>query len=133
MLIKTMQIVIELCCVASLKKPSQKIEGVEHEFSEFFDGDDKWYLPKTKKKSATSKIADMCEEYELTGPPMLPDFDCPEGFDQNEYLKELCRHGWKKKLIPAKKVYLDVDKQEYLDRVKTELEVILKLGYLDIF
>ena len=75
----------------------------------------------------------MCEEYELTGPPMLPDFDCPEGFDQNEYLKELCRHGWKKKLIPAKKVYLDVDKQEYLDRVKTELEVIFKAGLSGYF
>lgn len=122
---------IMLC--SKLKKTFTKIEGVEHEFSEFFDGDDRWYLPKTKKKSTTSKIADMCEEYELTGPPMLPDFDCPEGFDQNEYLKELCRHGWKKKLIPTKKVYLDVDKQEYLDRVKTELEVIFKAGLSGYF
>ena len=122
---------IMLC--SKLKKTFTKLEGVEHEFSQFFNGDDKWYLKTEGKTFDTSKIVDMCEEYELTGPPMLPDFDCPKGFDQNEYLKELCRHGWKKKLIPAKKVYLDVDKQEYLDRVKTELEVIFKAGLSGYF
>lgn len=136
---------IMLC--SKLKKTLTKIEGVEHEFSEFFETDTFYLADKnttfTKRVSTPLKsvvgygdiwrIADRCEEYELTGPPMLPDFDCPEGFDQNEYLKELCRHGWKRKLIPAKKVYLDVDKQEYLDRVKTELEVIFKAGLSGYF
>lgn len=122
---------IMLC--SKLKKTLAKLEGVDHEFSEFFDGDDRWYLPDMTQLSIGHEIEKRCEEYELTGPPMLPDFDCPKGFDQNEYLKELCRHGWKKKLIPSKKVYLDVDKQEYLDRVKTELEVIFKAGLSGYF
>ena len=47
---------IMLC--SKLKKTLVKLEGGDHEFSEFFEGEDKWYLPNTKKKSTTSKIAD---------------------------------------------------------------------------
>jgi len=122
---------IMLC--GKLKKTLKRLEGIEHEYERFFDGKDKWNLPNTKKKSTTFKVADMCEDYELLGPPMLPDFDCPKGFDQNEYLKELCRHGWKSKLISAKKVVDVVDRDIYLERVKTELEVIFKAGLSGYF
>ena len=122
---------IMLC--SKLKKTLKKLEGVEHEFSQFFDGDDRWYLPAIHDRAISYEIETRCEEYELTGPPMLPDFDCPDGFNQNEYLKELCRHGWKNRLVPAKKVSTAEDKQEYLDRVKTELEVIFKAGLSGYF
>jgi len=66
-------------------------------------------------------IAEMCEEYEVLGPPMLPDFDCG-GMTQAEYLTASCREGFKKKLsdLPPEK------KQEYGDRFRSELAVISK-------
>lgn len=42
------------------------------------------------------EIANRCEAYELGRPPLLPVFDCPDGKTPDEYLKDLCREGWKK-------------------------------------
>jgi DNA polymerase-3 subunit alpha len=66
----------------------------------------------------TQLIADCCEPYKVTGPPRLPNFECPEGVGENDYLRQLCRNGWKKKIRP------EWNKQEYADRVKSELSVI---------
>jgi DNA polymerase-3 subunit alpha len=66
----------------------------------------------------TQLIADCCEVYKVTGPPRLPNFECPEGVGENDYLRQLCRDGWKKKIRP------EWDKKEYADRVKYELGVI---------
>ena len=66
----------------------------------------------------TQIIADMCEEYKVTGPPRLPKFECPPGMDENQYLRQLCRDGWVTKLKP------EWDKTAYADRIKSELAVI---------
>jgi DNA polymerase-3 subunit alpha len=63
-------------------------------------------------------IADMCEEYDILSTPQLPKFDCPNGISEIEYVKQLCREGWKK--LPFKKQ----KDQVYIDRVKEELQVI---------
>jgi len=63
-------------------------------------------------------IADMCEEYDILSTPQLPKFDCPNGMSEIEYVKQLCREGWKK--LPFKKQ----KDQVYIDRVKEELQVI---------
>lgn len=101
----------------------------EFENKEFFV-EDSFYLKKPTKLLAKHKplynAIVACEDYEITGKPMLPEFNVPEGFNNDEYLKELCRHGWKAKLGKAGKVKDPKDKQEYLDRVKLELEVIFK-------
>jgi DNA polymerase-3 subunit alpha len=66
---------------------------------------------------ATQQIADMCEDYDITGPPRLPKFPCPNGLEENDYLRQLCRKGWLAKENGW-------DKQLYADRVKKELAVI---------
>jgi DNA polymerase-3 subunit alpha len=120
---------IMLC--GKLKTTLKKIKNIDHEYKEFFSGTDKWYLmPKNEERPLQSndtwKIVEKCEEYELAGPPMLPAFKCPEGFDEDQYLTELCRDGWRNKLVPTKKVATDFDKNIYAERIKHELKVIFK-------
>ena len=71
-------------------------------------------------------ISDMCEDYDITGSPILPQFNCPNDFTEDGYLKELCRHGWKNRLILRNKVETSEQKQLYLDRITLELKVIFK-------
>lgn len=72
----------------------------------------------------TNEVAESIGEYSVLSAPRLPKFECPQGKTDHEYLKELCREGWKKKLIPSGKVDKEEDKQVYLQRIKMELESI---------
>jgi len=65
----------------------------------------------------TQIVADMCEEYDILNRPMLPKFKCPNNQSDNEYLRQLCRNGWKEKGIDNTNI-------EYADRVKKELNII---------
>lgn len=66
------------------------------------------------------KIVDICEPLNILSHPKFPTFKCPSG-DQSEYLKELCREGWRK-LISGKIPQERID--EYKERVVYELGVI---------
>lgn len=69
----------------------------------------------------TNLIDSMCEEYDILSKPNLPPFDCPKGYDDAEYLRQLCRNGWKAKIannIPTE------EHQVYVDRIKYELDVL---------
>lgn len=70
------------------------------------------------------RIADMCEDYDILGPPILPKFDCPGGIDEFEHLTQLCRKGWKELLVDGGVLKDEQTKQIYLDRIKKELGVI---------
>lgn len=129
---------IMLC--GKLKTTLKKIKNVEHDFKEFFDTSnpnyDTFYLTDknttlTKKVSTIGekdiwRIVDRCEEYDLADQPSFPTFECPKGFDEDEYLTELCREGWKNKLIPSSKVSDIQQRDIYRDRIKHELKVIFK-------
>ena len=73
---------------------------------------------------ALQRIYEECEDYDILSPPMLPKFDCPNGLSEEDYLKVLAREGWKRHLIDAGKVKKPEDKQKYLDRFNSELQVI---------
>jgi DNA polymerase-3 subunit alpha len=66
----------------------------------------------------TNIIADMCEDYDITSPPRLPKYEWTEGMSEVQYLRELCKRGWRKHKQD------DWNIQEYGDRVKKELGVI---------
>lgn len=74
--------------------------------------------------SKLKEIYDQCEDYDILSKPILPKFSCPNGISEEEYLKELCRKGWKELLIDGNKVSDEVSKQKYLDRFKEEFDVI---------
>lgn len=85
----------------------------------------------TKKQIANlNEIAELCTDINILSKPKLPNFVTPDGSTENEYLKELCRQGWKKLISPnvATSKY-DV----YKDRVLKELEVIEKVNLAGYF
>jgi DNA polymerase-3 subunit alpha len=75
-------------------------------------------------------IADMCENYSILNQPRLPQFNCPGGISSDEYVRELCRNGWREKIqgIVNKEKYT-----EYADRVKYELSVLQTAGLSPYF
>jgi len=115
----------------TMSRVKAKLDSFKH-LKPFFSSD-KFYLP--SKEEAISKytdeqidmsnqIADQCEEYDILGQPMLPEFDCPDGYTEDEYLKQLCRDGWRILLAETGKVDNEDTKKEYLDRIKNEMDVI---------
>jgi DNA polymerase-3 subunit alpha len=64
---------------------------------------------------------------------MLPRFDCPNGISEEEYLKELCRDGWRRLLISTNKVNSPDAKKLYGDRFNEELGVINRANLFGYF
>jgi DNA polymerase III subunit alpha len=79
----------------------------------------------------TVKIADMVEDYNIDTSIKLPKFEIPGKFkDQDDYLTQLCRDGWKKRGIHL----LSKEKQkEYLERLQMEFKVIFGKGFSGYF
>ncbi|MBF83568.1 MAG: hypothetical protein CL489_03730 [Acidobacteria bacterium] len=69
-------------------------------------------------------IANMCEEYDILSHPMLPKYKCPEDMDEDDYLKFLCRDGWKRVLVTDNKIDTEDKKQLYLDTLLKEFRII---------
>jgi DNA polymerase-3 subunit alpha len=78
----------------------------------------------------TIYVDSLIEEYDILSKPSLPQFACPTGFNPDEYLRELCRNGWKEKI--ANKIPKD-DQQVYVDRIKEELGVLQGAGLSSYF
>jgi DNA polymerase-3 subunit alpha len=78
----------------------------------------------------TIYVDSLIEEYDILSKPSLPQFACPTGFNPDEYLRELCRNGWKEKI--ANKISKE-DQQVYVDRIKEELGVLQGAGLSSYF
>jgi len=93
----------------TLPKVYNKIKkGESVENLEFFTSDG-FSLPNKPDCSEAelemlNRIFRACEVYEISERPKLPKFDCPKGYTEDEYLKELCRQGWKRLLVEGDKV-----------------------------
>jgi DNA polymerase-3 subunit alpha len=63
--------------------------------------------------------------------PVLPQFPYPSEFNnESEYLRQLCREGWKQKI----EKYIDKSyHHKYVDRIKYELEVLENAGLSSYF
>jgi len=80
--------------------------------------------------SNTHVVSDIIEEYEILSKPRLPNFPCPKPYSEDEYLRELCRKGWKAKI--ANKISSE-DQPKYVDRIKYELGVLQGAGLSSYF
>jgi DNA polymerase-3 subunit alpha len=124
----------------TLPEISKKIiSDIDTGFNQFFNGD-KYYILKhdtmeeiytQEEIENTIKISQMCEEFCPLNKPILPDFNYPTEFNSSsEYLRQLCREGWRTKIQNnIKKEY----QQQYVDRIKYELEVLEGAGLSSYF
>lgn len=74
----------------------------------------------------TNKIADKCNVNIEFGVTKLPQFIAPDNRDNQEFFIDLCEKG-------IKKLYGENPSQEILDRLKYELDVVIKMGYVDYY
>jgi len=79
------------------------------------------------------EIYNQCEDYDILSNPVLPKFSCPNNQTEEEYLKELCRIGWKKYLLDTGKVSKEENKIKYLERFKEEFDVIKNANLFGYF
>ncbi len=78
----------------------------------------------------THYLNSLCEEYDILHRPMLPEFKCPDGYNPDEYLRQLCRDGWRDKIA---NVIPKEQQKEYVERVKYELEILQGAGLSSYF
>jgi len=80
----------------------------------------------------TVRIAENCNvELEL-GKVHLPQFQVPEGFDNDSYLAHLARTGLDQRFKELEGRY-PIDKDEYRKRLELEIEVIQRMGFSGYF
>jgi DNA polymerase-3 subunit alpha len=79
----------------------------------------------------TNLILDMCEDYDITKSPQPPEFKCPGNMNPEEYLRKLCRDGWKKKMINIDNKSKEFS--EYGARVNNELDIFTSIGLSSYF
>lgn len=74
----------------------------------------------------TNKIAAMCQfDFEF-GVTKLPYFEAPNGMNNEEYFRMLCRDG-------LRRHYGEAPAQHLLDRLEYELSVIDRMGYVNYY
>lgn len=83
-----------------------------------------------KQLQNLQNIVDACEDVAILSNPKLPSFQTPSGNSEGEYLKQLCRDGWKKLVNNRIDESLHT---VYKDRVLKELEVIEKANLAGYF
>jgi len=83
----------------------------------------------------TLEVAQMCESYDLTSPPKLPKFPCPDGLSSRQYLTKLLRQGWIDRQPQIQNVINRTThtEQEYKDRLNEEYRVLTDVGLSDYF
>jgi DNA polymerase-3 subunit alpha len=90
----------------------------------------------TEEEIANSQlIADMCENYDITGKPRLPKYPCPDGMNSGEYLRKLCKEAWRGKqdLINQVCIKRGWTSAHYGSRFENEYTVLTEAGLADYF
>jgi DNA polymerase-3 subunit alpha len=124
----------------TLPEISKKIiDGIDVGVNHFFNSDQYHILDNETIEalydnveiSNTLKIDSLCENFSPLSKPILPKFDYPNGYkSESEYLRQLCRDGWKQK-VGGK---LSKEQEEiYVNRIKYELEILEASGLSSYF
>uniref|UniRef100_UPI003FEE2614 DNA polymerase III subunit alpha n=1 Tax=Candidatus Fimivicinus sp. TaxID=3056640 RepID=UPI003FEE2614 len=74
----------------------------------------------------TMKIAERCDVTFTFGETKLPHFEVPGGVDHFEYFTRMCETGLRER-------YGEHPRQDYIDRLHYELNVIHTMGYVDYY
>lgn len=124
---------IVLC--SGLKTTLKKVKDVDlGELKKYFDSDNFFFhpthriIPNTSQAQANDKLVSELEDFTIFSQPKLPRVECGNQTEA-EYLTELCRNGWRKKLSNLK----GEEKNKYADRIKYELGIITGFGLSGYF
>lgn len=104
----------------------------DQQFTQFREGEfellepDNMFHGKKEYVDNLKRFDELIEEYSILEKPSMPAFPCPNGMSEAEYLKQLCRDGWKR--IFKDKPATEHQKIKYGDQVQHELAVINKAG-----
>lgn len=70
----------------------------------------------------TNFVDSVCEDYDILSQPVLPPFDYPKEYNSDsDYLRQLCREGWKKHNLNK---LAKEDQDKYVKRLKYEFDVL---------
>lgn len=117
----------------TLPKITKGVFKVPDVYAKFFEFDDYYVRDKdgvaelillNEGDNPLQDIYDKCEDYTILSGPILPNFPTPNGESEQEYLKQLCRDGWKKYLVDKGKITDSEARDLYGDRFKREFAVI---------
>lgn len=124
----------------TLPEISKKIVGgVDTGYNHFFnsdkyhilDNDTIMELYDEEEINNTIVISNQCESFSPLSKPILPKFCVPDNFkNESEYLRDLCRAGWRKKIqniVPNDQI------DAYVDRIKYELDILDGAGLSSYF
>lgn len=124
----------------TLPEISKKIiTNIDTGVNRFFNSDQYYMLNNeeitelydSEEISNTNVVDSMCELYSPLNKHILPNFDYPNEYASSaEYLRHLCRQGWRKKIETK---ISKPDQSPYIDRIKYELEVLESAGLSSYF
>ncbi|MFT5432771.1 MAG: DNA polymerase-3 subunit alpha, partial [Myxococcota bacterium] len=78
-------------------------------------------------------IAERCNARIKLGQIFLPDYDTPEGMSLADFLRETTLDGLEERLANLDQKGESYDRQEYLDRLNVELEIIIQMDFPGYF
>lgn len=113
----------EVLISAEVGQPLSKLHEITDDRTRYLKG--QYSLPNMGYGSKNQEIVEQCEEFAISKGLNLPEFVPPAGISQYDYMVQLCREGWKKKV---QGVISKEKEQEYVDRIKMELGVIKEIG-----
>lgn len=79
----------------------------------------------------TGKIADMCNFDFETDKLFFPKFEIPQEHTQDSFFRHLCKEGLEK--LEAAHRFDSAQRQEYIDRLELEMDLIIKMGFVGYF
>jgi DNA polymerase-3 subunit alpha len=115
----------------TLSEVNHKLQNnIEVGLSCFFNSD-KYYIPSSEEMYSlhtdeeienTIYVDSLCEDYDILSHPILPPFKYPDRYkSDSDYLRDLCRDGWRKHNLNS----LDKASQDqYVQRLKYEFDVL---------
>jgi len=116
---------ISVCSGLKITRKDPKPESYKHIFTQDL------CLPEFGYESdLINGIINDCEEYNILKSPQLPHFPT-SGKTEEEFLKDICREGWTKKITPILKS--TAQKDEYLRRFQHEFSVIKEANLFGYF
>jgi DNA polymerase-3 subunit alpha len=127
-----------LSCIAANRSFADALEAHHGSYEMFLKSGDEMvhqFRDFPEARRATLEIAERCAGLKLTlGKPMLPTFNLPAGFDTDSYFRHEARKGLDVRFAEAAErgaPVIDVD--GYKQRLETELDVIIQMGFPGYF